>query len=379
MTKPTSASAPRLREGGLSLVEILVGLLIGMIGMVVIFQVLTVSEQRRRTATFGSEAQTAGAIGLYTLQREVQLAGYGFGAADPAQTGCSVAAFDATRPSGQSFNFVLAPAVITQGASGAPDSITVLSGNSSRIVAQRAFTASTATTKTMETGGRSGFAIGDLIVYVTTGTPPACALVQVTALPCSAAGCTPSGSDLEVRHEAAGRFNSPSGASFATPQGFAFNLGSVNLPNQPRLTQWSVNGDRLVMTDAFGLATQGEGEISDGIVNLQAQYGVDGNGNNVIEAAEWSDTTASWRDVRAIRVALLARSGDWDREHCNANPQWTSGAGAQTFAMRSVDGSADSFGDCSESPPSPNNWRRYRYRVYETIVPLRNMIWGTAP
>jgi len=25
---------------------------------------------------------------------------------------------------------------------------------------------------------------------------------------------------------------------------------------------------------------------------------------------------------------------------------------------------------------SPNNWRYYRYRVYEKVIPLRNMIWG---
>jgi len=24
----------------------------------------------------------------------------------------------------------------------------------------------------------------------------------------------------------------------------------------------------------------------------------------------------------------------------------------------------------------PNNWRYYRYRVYERVIPLRNMIWG---
>jgi type IV pilus assembly protein PilW len=24
-----------------------------------------------------------------------------------------------------------------------------------------------------------------------------------------------------------------------------------------------------------------------------------------------------------------------------------------------------------------NNWRHYRYRVYETVIPLRNMLWGS--
>jgi type IV pilus assembly protein PilW len=25
-----------------------------------------------------------------------------------------------------------------------------------------------------------------------------------------------------------------------------------------------------------------------------------------------------------------------------------------------------------------NDWKRYRYKVYETLVPLRNMMWGAT-
>jgi hypothetical protein len=41
--------------------------------------------------------------------------------------------------------------------------------------------------------------------------------------------------------------------------------------------------------------------------------------------------------------------------------------------MTNVDGSPDSFGD---TDGVPNNWRFYRYRVYERVIPLRNMLWG---
>ena len=44
--------------------------------------------------------------------------------------------------------------------------------------------------------------------------------------------------------------------------------------------------------------------------------------------------------------------------------------------MTNIDGSADAF---SDAVPDPNNWRYYRYRVYERVVPIRNMFWGTAP
>jgi hypothetical protein len=145
-------------------------------------------------------------------------------------------------------------------------------------------------------------------------------------------------------------------------------------------------------------------EAGDGIVNLQAEYGIDRNNDQVVGVNEWTETAPldnadpldldnpcgeatpkSWRCVRAIRVALLARSAHWDKTACSPNPQRTSGAGGAlaltNFVMANVDGTAPSAAEaaCTEDPPSPNNWRRYRYSVYETVIPLRNMIWGTAP
>jgi type IV pilus assembly protein PilW len=90
-------ATPR-REGGLSLIEILVGVVIGMIGIVVIFQVLAVTEDRKRTTVHGSDAQTSGAVALYQLQRDVQLGGNGFGMAHSRQLGCMVRMYDAKRP-----------------------------------------------------------------------------------------------------------------------------------------------------------------------------------------------------------------------------------------------------------------------------------------
>jgi type IV pilus assembly protein PilW len=47
--------------------------------------------------------------------------------------------------------------------------------------------------------------------------------------------------------------------------------------------------------------------------------------------------------------------------------------------MRNADGTADNGAACVPGavPASaqPNNWRHYRYRVFETVIPLRNHIW----
>ena len=75
MTRNPRASL--LRHAGFTLVEIMIGLLIGVIGIVVIMQVFAVSEGFKRTATSGTDAQVNGSVALYLLQRDIRLAGYG--------------------------------------------------------------------------------------------------------------------------------------------------------------------------------------------------------------------------------------------------------------------------------------------------------------
>lgn len=413
----TRSSAPR-RIRGMSLIEILVGLVIGLLGILVIFQVLSVTEERKRTTVHGSDAQSAGAIGLYQLQRDVQLSGYGFGGAHTRQLGCLVRAWDVLPP-GRSMDFRLYPIEVVQGAAGAPDTIRVLYGSSDQFVASRAWTTGGAT-KTMS-GGRAGFEFGDLVVL--TGDTAAavaetpCALVQVTTRPTAqindighALAYTlnpgPPADVLSPDATPTPRFNKDAAwpaSVFTETAGFALNLGK-----QPRRIEWRVtlpgeaNPNRLTSSET--IFNTGMQEVADGVVNMQAEYGIDRNNNQVIDDNEWTEAppnnaltpsdlnnpcsdnpSRSWRCVRAIRVSLLVRSTHWDKSACTPNPQRTSGAGGAVarvnFTMTNVDASAPSGAEaaCTEDPPSPNNWRRYRYSVYETVIPLRNMIWGTAP
>ncbi|MCZ7563624.1 MAG: PilW family protein [Burkholderiales bacterium] len=226
----------------------------------------------------------------------------------------------------------------------------------------------------MDSAGRAGFDVGDKVVFVGTGAAPPCVLQQITDRPAA--------DPLQLEHAQGGNDANQGGvaAAFTPASGFAYNLGPL-----PRRNVWQVSNRRLVVADAtFGVGTVLE--MADGIVDLQAEYGVDANGNGLVEDSEWTTATpagANWRALRALRVGLLARSAQWDRAACSPNPQWTSGASGAlvrtNFTMTNADGTADGFAGCAENPPSPNNWRRYRYSVYETVIPLRNMIWGTAP
>jgi type IV pilus assembly protein PilW len=64
-------------QAGFSLVEIMVGMVIALLGVIIIFQVFSVSEGIKRTTTSGGDALQNGASALFSLGRSLKMAGYG--------------------------------------------------------------------------------------------------------------------------------------------------------------------------------------------------------------------------------------------------------------------------------------------------------------
>jgi type IV pilus assembly protein PilW len=384
----------RQAQAGLSLVEIMVGVLIAMIGIVVIFQMLALSEERKRSASSGSDVQISGVIGLNSLERDVREAGYGFSSASydsilvtpfTAVTpvmGCTVNAYDSGRPV-PAFSFRLTPVLITQGAGGASDTLTVLRGNGNVFPAALIFTESTDTTK--KTRGRSGLIPRDYLLIGRTAPSLQCMLVELTGV-ANADGLTidhGQGSYSYPIYNTDGttttqtriaRYNNPTPLiSFSS--GFIFNLG-----NGARRNIWAVVDGKLQVTndllsqDSNGDGTNDPVEIADNVVTLQAEYGIDANNDGRIADNEWTTTdpatNAAWANVIAVRLGILARAGQFERTLVTTTvPSWSGGQ----FVITNLDGSAS-----SSSPTDPaDNWRNYRYRVYETVIPLRNILWGS--
>lgn len=372
-------------QQGMSLIEILVGIVIGMLGILVIFSVLSVAEARKRTTTAGSDAQIAGAVALFSLERDLKQAGYGFGTFGTVNPiNCTVNAYDAVRGGGsQDFNFPLAPALITQGAGGAPDTVAVLYGNTDLIVAGKAFTFSTHATKAASAnlGGRTGLLRGSvLLIAGLVGTTLTCQLIEVTgntnadaiSIDHSTGSYTPQHGGGSVT----ARYNKATGPAFSN--GFIYDLGAF-----PRRHVWQVQGGRLVVrddlhwTDVDADGANDPVASYDEIIDLQAEYGVaeDSNGDSQLDRiGAWTTTApADMSTVYALRVGILARSKQAEKVKVSTTaPTWAAGA----FTMTNVDGTTDSDpGDVTAG--DPNNWRNYRYRMHETLVPLRNVVWGS--
>ena len=66
-----------LQQTGFTLIELMVGLVIGLIASLIVMQTFSEFEGNKRSTTGTSDAQTSGSIGLYMVQRELQFAGYG--------------------------------------------------------------------------------------------------------------------------------------------------------------------------------------------------------------------------------------------------------------------------------------------------------------
>ncbi len=100
---------------------------------------------------------------------------------------------------------------------------------------------------------------------------------------------------------------------------------------------------------------QGAGGFSDSLVLDGAGNTIDANGNGV------AGDSGDWLRVGAVRIAIVVRNRqpeinpDGSCSATPATPSW--GWGSVAASALSAD------------------WRCYKYKVFESVVPLRNMMW----
>ena len=372
-----SRALRRSTERGVTLVEMMVGMLVGLFAVMFISQVLLTSESQKRTTTGGSDAQVNGALALYTMQRDLQMAGYGI-ASSPTVIGCPVSArFNSASPTG--FTATLAPVVITPEASRPSGSV----GDSVRMLASSKGSYSVPTRVIPPgyvVGGTEfpvraslGFAQGDLALVGTNGTSP-CWVFQVTGTPPARA---------LPRGNASATWNPSNTPDVAYGDGAVMmNLGTL-VDNRFEIR----TGTNILQASSFDVtapATRIDRDIQPDIVNLRAFYGRDTSvpADGIIDVFDNTTPTTNdgWLRVLSVRVILVARSSTWEKEQVTtANPEWSVGtepavAGATTCASGTgecitIDVGAGAAGDVEA--------KHHRYKVFDTVVPLRNMLWSS--
>lgn len=413
---------------GFGIVEVMVGLVVGLISMIVVMQLYSGFEGQKRSTTTGSDAQSNAAIALYLMEREIKMGGNGMSEGVPGKTpplaGCNTWVIDKTggfwRPdlmgsavtsAGTATLVRLAPAIVSDGGGGGSDTLSIAYGTTAITAPYDLagnFDAIGGTVLSLIS--RAGISVGDMLALVQENPvgstanyrlPRECALRQVTGMG-AAAG--------QVNVAASSRYN----ASFATAgnagvfdgtsglrEAQVYNLGQLNI-----VTYRVVNGNLVADSSKFGVipdGTAGGGAVENstlplplasGIVNMQVQYGIDtGNpgtpgcnhstqaidADSIVDA--WTDATGLWannatgtspgvldlRRVRAVRIGLVARSSVLEKDCATAPP--TPNAiviGWETGPSMNPDLTADA------------NWQCYRYKVYQTTISLRNTVWSST-
>lgn len=365
---------------GFTLVELMVAMAIGLLTTLVIAQVLIFSEGQKRTTTSGADAQVNGALALYALQRDIQQAGYGF-SSEPGLLGCPITAkFNgndvATGAATPVFPTALVP-VLIDASDAERNTVRVIASSKTtyavptRVIPPTYDPANAARKFIFPVQSELGVANGDLMLAAKNAGVP-CEVFRVTAAPTTTQQIN--------RADVGAGWNLGGFPSQVYVDGDALvNLGtlfdvtySVSDENTLQLTRF------VLGTDANATpALDGPTDIFPNIVGMRAFYGKDTDADGAIDRYDQTTptTNAGWQQVRAVRIALVARSAQYERDEVTtANPTWIVGTsptidpaptdcGTNKCLEMKVDGLAD--------------WKHYRYKVYDTVVPLRNMVWGS--
>lgn len=394
------------RERGLTLVELMVALVIGMVLTLAVFGALSAWEGRKRVTTGLNDLEQAGNLALYQLDQWVRSAGSGFSGAAAAGNsiyGCLLHAKSAggqTLPRSSALpapfgsikidadgNVPLAPLMILSGkttpgeSKKESDALLVMAGSTHLGGAALALAADpTATTLTLD--NTLGFSAGELMLLADPKIGNDCMLTQVASdfTNSDGAGGTKTELALGGDYYAAKIGDTSIESSFQRDGAMVLPMGSpTNDPPQFLLvgvgdhnTLYSYD---LLQTGGADAALQARAE---GVFEMHALYGVDSDGNGTIDdwvsAASGSDYaidkltdgTSSARTlllrIKAIRVGLILRT---------TLPE-------KTAEETSTSSKLTLFDDLGEGLKHERELSgdalKYRYRVVEATLVLRNNI-----
>ena len=340
-------------ETGLTLVDVLTGITVGLIAIVLAHQAFAAIGELRRSASARADAEQTGSIAASILATAAGSAGAGIGAAARWLDACPPTSDLAAtqRP---------IPAVVIDGGGiDRPDGLVVRQAQQSRLAAPAAFAAAAPAGANFRVQSPDGFATGDRIVAISRSG--ICATAEVTGVSPVAAGI------IEIAH-------APVGVDFPITS-LLLNLGPASRASTVR---FDVAAGALRSTDVVN----GDAPVPlvSNIVNLKLQYGVDRDDDGVLDdwigatVAEGLDAAsllvaprAALDRIVALRIGVIARSEAFD-------PRATGAFHWVLFDCELPDRTA-----CPgrlEGTIAGSAAGGFRYAGQEIVVPLRNTLWN---
>lgn len=390
------------QQHGFSLIEMMVAMIIGLIVSVAVYTVLTNFEGRKRTTTSVNSIDQAGTYALYQLDKKIRSAGSGFSAgigntkAAATTYGCQLNAISGgtqllpkTSAFPGAFSAVgttirLAPAIIYDAAAGASgvngDVILTMAGNSGIAEVFTDLTGA-ASSSQLNLVNNMNFKANDLVLVarkpVATAIQP-CLVEQVASGFSAASG----GISVALGGAAyAATINSINLASYTT------STLAVNLGQAPMFEMFAVGDNNTLFgynllsaaNASVTAATANPYTLVEGAYQMHAIYGVDTDNNPLTPSLNWVAPTGTYASanllagtvaantllstIKAIKVGLVTRTALLEKPNLNGTP--VSGAAGTTLTL---------FGNTSAPVIVTLDNTNYRYRVSESIMPIRNAL-----
>lgn len=368
---------------GFTLIELMIGMVIGLMTTLAVSIVVVKFEGMRRTTATSSDAQVSGAMAMDSIQRHVMSAGYGFTQV-AGLIGCSLEAVHKGIP--VQLPKRLVPVEITT-APGKPDKLRVFySGKTSFSVPVRIkedYNPLDAANRlrfrvTSNLGvapPKAGVYSGDLMLVGSSAAVP-CQVFRASAIV--------GAEEISRADESAGwNATAPIFPSKAySKDDFLVNLGT------PRDFEFSISDKKSLVVSELKVATDGTPtyqqpyELASNVVDMRVFYGKDTtlpDADGSID--EWSADPPgngnAWQRVLAVRLAIVTRSAQFEREDVTKEvPYWDLGT---TVPTKAADVTLCEGRPCvGFRTDDVSDWKRYRYKVLETVIPMRNLVWKTT-
>lgn len=381
-------------QRGVTLIELLIGLALGLLASLAIFSTISAFEAQRRTTGSGADMQQNGLLALYSIEQDIRMAGYGLIDTTSTPGNLPCAKINAYNPSSV---FNGAPVIITNGSTG-NDIIAINRLNSDTggivtggLAAHVSAPFSAAGALSLDTN--VALNANDFIIVSQPGLD--CTLLKVTSVNSSLTGGVVVQSAGNAQGDTSQTPNAFPGyaAVGAAASAVVINLGpnsTVSSTTFGSTTDSTINP--TFSTTKYRIQPNANNSsydlqrttdnwttnsiVASNIVNVSAQYGIsdappgapalapqnvthwiDASGS-VYGGTNWAtlSSVADVKRIKAIRVGIVARSAKM--EACNTT----------TSAPYWFGGQIDLSG--------MTNWQCYRYKIYQTVIPIRNVIWG---
>lgn len=384
--------SPKRRQRGLTLVELLVAITIGLVVVLAATNVLILGESQKRTTNSNNDTSQSGAFAAYTLDRVLRSAGSGFAQSwNQGVFGCRLsvarsgtvilprstafpapfAGFLGSAPG----TLALAPVLIGASQSeGGSDVLMVMSGNGSAGDAARQIRSGVAATNNLRMDNTVGLRSGDLGLVTQPGSTD-CLLEQVNVTDATAFAAV--GNEVLPLGSTYLNTDAKLGTMAASGNAFFSTVGNA-LANNVQFQLFGVDANRtlvaydLLRSGATGTTPDPVQPLADGVAELHAMYGISNAGppyNNVF--TQWVAPTGDWaiatvmadpakmRRIVAVRIALVMRDATYEKEIVTTS---------RPVLFE------DTPGEIGAVTYTTGDNQHYRLRVIDTSIPLRNML-----